>query len=78
LVAADVAGIRQYIQMTVQNVFGVEAKSGALLWDAPRVGQRAIVPTPVYADGYVYVTSGYGVGCKCLQTRRKERPVYRH
>ena len=63
IVPAEIAGVRQYLQMTVANVFGVDARTGLPLWVAERVGERAIVPTPVYADGQVYVTSGYGVGC---------------
>jgi len=81
VVAADIAGTRQYMQLTVQNVFGVDAQSGALLWNAPRVGQRAIVPTPLYADQMVYVTSGYGVGCHAFKIEKKDEkftatPVY--
>jgi outer membrane protein assembly factor BamB len=71
VVVADVAGMRQYIQFTAQNVFGVEAASGALLWNAPRVGVRAIVPTPVYAEQMVYVTSGYGVGCNAFRIEKR-------
>jgi outer membrane protein assembly factor BamB len=67
VLAAEVGGVRQYIQFTAQNVFGVEALTGALLWNAPRAGLRAIVPTAVYADQQVYVTSGYGVGCNLFQ-----------
>lgn len=72
VIVADVAGTRQYLQMTVQNVFGVDAQSGALLWNSPRAGQRAIVPTLVYADGIVYATSGYGVGCNAYRIEKTD------
>ena len=26
-----------------------------------------MIPTPIYKDGFVYVTSGYGAGCNCFQ-----------
>jgi outer membrane protein assembly factor BamB len=72
VIVAEVAGTRQYIQMTPPSVFGVEAVSGALLWNAPRAGARAIVPTPVYAEGLVYVTSGYGVGCNAFRIEKQD------
>jgi outer membrane protein assembly factor BamB len=27
----------------------------------------AVIPTPIYADGHVYVTSGYGIGCNLFK-----------
>ena len=30
------------------------------------------MPTPVFADGLVYVTSGYGVGCNAFRIEKKE------
>lgn len=62
VILAECAGVRQYVQLTAQNVFGVEPQSGAPLWNVPREGVRAVVPTPVSAGNFVYVTSGYGLG----------------
>jgi hypothetical protein len=62
LIPADIGGVRQYIQLTSQNVVGVAAADGKVLWRAPRRGQTAVIPTPIYANGFVYVTSGYGAG----------------
>jgi outer membrane protein assembly factor BamB len=70
LVAADLDGVRQYIQLTAESVAGVDARSGALLWRADRHGDTAVVPTPIYADHHVYVTSGYGAGCHLFEIRR--------
>jgi outer membrane protein assembly factor BamB len=70
LVAATIDGVPQYIQLTAQSVAGVDAKTGALLWQAKRTGQTAVVPTPLYADHHVYVTSGYGVGCNLFEIRK--------
>ncbi|MEY2409996.1 MAG: outer membrane protein assembly factor BamB, partial [Verrucomicrobiota bacterium] len=67
LIAAEIGGVRQYIQLTEASVAGVAAKDGRLLWRAPRRGATAVIPTPVYHDGIVYVTSGYGVGCNAFQ-----------
>src|SRR3989475_319783 len=60
-------GTRQYIQLTEQHVAGLSANDGKLLWTAPFPGRVAVVPTPILHDGCVYVTAGYGVGCKLVK-----------
>ncbi len=60
-------GKRQYIQLTMQNVAGVEAKTGKVLWKSAWGGKTAVIPTPIYKDGHVYIASGYGVGCKLVK-----------
>ncbi len=67
LVIADYQGTRQYVQLTQQSVASVAAKTGELLWRTEWPGKTAVIPTPIYHDGYVYVTSGYGAGCKLLK-----------
>jgi outer membrane protein assembly factor BamB len=62
-IAAQIDGVRQYIQLTGENVVGVQADSGQVLWRARRQGETAIVPTPIFYEDDVYVSSGYGVGC---------------
>ena len=60
-------GTRQYIQLTVQHVAGVSANDGKLLWKSSFPGQTAVVPTPILHDSSVYVTAGYGAGCKLVK-----------
>src|SRR5207249_4798715 len=67
LIVAEIGGVRQYVQLTAEHVAGVAAADGKLLWKAPRRGQTAVIPTPIYHDGFVYVTSGYGVGCNLFK-----------
>ena len=67
LLIAEIGGVRQYIQLTTESVVGVAAADGRLLWRAPRPGRVAVIPTPIYSDGFVYVTSGYGVGCNLFK-----------
>jgi outer membrane protein assembly factor BamB len=67
LVPAEIGGVRQYIQLTAQSVVGVQASDGKVLWRASRRGNVAVIPTPICHDGYVYVTSGYGVGDNLFQ-----------
>jgi outer membrane protein assembly factor BamB len=72
LIIEEIGGVRQYIQLTAQSVVGVAAADGKVLWQAPRPGRTAVIPTPVYSDGYVYVTSGYGAGCNLFQVTAAE------
>lgn len=67
LIVAEIGGVRQYVQLTAESVIGVAAADGKVLWQAPRKGRTAVIPTPVYSDGFVYVTSGYGVGCNLFK-----------
>ena len=68
LVAADVKGKRQYIQLFMNTLAGVDAENGDVLWTSPwREGRTAVIPTPVYHDGTVYMTSGYGSGSKLVR-----------
>lgn len=64
---AELGGVRQYIQLTPSNVAGIAAADGRLLWKARRKGNVAVIPSPIYSDGFVYVSSGYGVGCNLFK-----------
>lgn len=66
-IVEQIGGVRQYIQLTRENVVGVDAQTGKLLWRAVRHGETATVPTPIFYDNAVYVTSGYGIGCNLFQ-----------
>ena len=67
LIVAEIGGVRQYIQLTAASVVGVAAADGKVLWRAPRRGETAVIPTPIYDSGLVYVTSGYGIGCNLFK-----------
>ena len=60
-------GKRQYVQLVMKNLVGIEASSGKLLWKSEWPGKVAVIPTPIYADNHVYISSGYGVGCKLVE-----------
>jgi outer membrane protein assembly factor BamB len=80
-IIAEIGGVRQYIQLTGEHVFGVETRSGKLLWRARRHGETATIPTPIFYDKQVYVTSGYGIGCNLFAVAEaggefKTTPVY--
>lgn len=67
IIAADLNGGRQYIQLTMATLFGVNADNGKVLWKSAWPGRTAVIPTPIHKDGQVYVTSGYGVGSKLVK-----------
>lgn len=68
IIVAEVGNVRTYVQMTREGVVGVAARDGKFLWRSSIGANRtAVIPTPVYADGTVYATSGYGSGCGLLK-----------
>ena len=70
-------GVRQYIQLTQQTLAGVSAKDGSVLWSYPWAGRTAVIPTPIYRDGKVYIACGYGVGCALVRlTEDSAEEVY--
>ena len=59
-------GKAQYVQLVMKNVVGVNPQNGSILWKSSWPGKVAVIPTPIYSGGYVYITAGYGVGCKLI------------
>lgn len=60
-------GARQLIQLTMQSIAGVNAADGKLLWRSDFPGKTAVIPTPIFSEGQVFVAAGYGVGCKSIK-----------
>jgi outer membrane protein assembly factor BamB len=52
-----------YLVYTAETIAGVVPANGAIAFKAPRKGQTAVIPSPVYSNGTIFVSSGYGVGC---------------
>jgi outer membrane protein assembly factor BamB len=67
LVPAEIGGIHQYLVLTGESVAGIGAKDGKVVWRADRKGKTAVIPTPIYKDGILFVTSGYGIGCNAFK-----------
>jgi outer membrane protein assembly factor BamB len=67
VISVEINGLRQYIQLTQASVAGIAAKDGRMLWRAARKGNVAVIPTPIFHDNQVYVSSGYGVGCNLFK-----------
>jgi len=74
IIAAEHGGKRQYIQLTQKTIVGVDASSGDVLWTTGFDGRTAVIPTPIFHDGCVYVASGYGAGCKMVKLTDGSEP----
>ncbi len=72
-------GRPQVVQLVMKRFFGVDPANGKVLWEQEWPGSTAVIPTPVSRDGFVYVTSGYGVGCALVElTPGAPRLVYQN
>ena len=67
IIPIEFEGQRQLVQLTQKTLVGLNPGDGKVIWRSDWAGQTAVIPTPVYKDGYVYITSGYGVGCKLVK-----------
>lgn len=70
-IVVEHAGKRQYIQLTMKSIVGLDAKNGKTLWKSDFPGKTAVIPTPIYSDNHVFVSAGYGVGCKMVKLDNK-------
>lgn len=59
-------GKKQYVQLVAKKFFGV-SEDGKVLWESDFSGRVAVIPTPIYKDGIVYVCAGYGTGSKAVK-----------
>ncbi len=67
IIKAAPAGRPQYLQLLQKTVFAVDPVDGRKLWHQDWPGRVAVIPTLLHKDGSVYVTSGYGVGCRLVE-----------
>jgi outer membrane protein assembly factor BamB len=56
MVAADLGGVKQYVQFLAKGLVGVNARTGESLWRYERTakGTPAAIVTPLVSDGCVY------------------------
>ena len=66
-IQVEMGGKRQYVQLTGESLGGVAASDGKVLWRTNRHGETAVIPTPVFRDNRVFVTSAYGIGCSLFK-----------
>ncbi len=74
---SEVGGKKQYLILTFKTIAGLDPATGKLLWRAPREGQTAVIPDPIQTEGFVFTTSGYGVGCNVFKINNdKAEEIY--
>jgi outer membrane protein assembly factor BamB len=64
----DVAGTPQLIVFAGEAILGMDPAGGRTIWAQPWSTSYDInASTPVYSDGYLFITSSYGHGCMMLR-----------
>ena len=63
-VPATINGRRQIVQLTQKTLAGVSVLDGRIIWENAWPGRTAVIPTPIIKGNQVYISSGYGVGCR--------------
>lgn len=72
MVAAEIDGVRQYVQLLGRGVVGVEAQTGRFLWGYNRIANNvANITSPVVRGNLVFVTTSYNTGSALLQVVRR-------
>lgn len=71
IVAADVAGQREYIQFLAGGVVSVTADEGKFLWRYSKPSAGINCSTPIYHDQCVYAAAAYGKGGGLVQLSRE-------
>ena len=68
-IAAEVGGVKQYIQVTNKGIVGVAAHDGKLLWSYHRdmPYDDVVIATPVFHDNLVFATVGFAQGCDLIK-----------
>ena len=72
----DTQEIPQIVTITANHVIGLNAETGELLWSHPHSNRWSVhANTPLYYDGMILVTSGYGYGSQMLRLTNGGRSV---
>ncbi|GIX03629.1 MAG: serine/threonine protein kinase [Planctomycetaceae bacterium] len=74
VIAIDLEGERQYVQLTADALVGVSAKDGKFLWRYDRPANRMGIncTTPIFHEGVIFATSAYGNGGGAIRLVRTE------
>ena len=68
IVIGQIAGRKQYVQLTGRGVIGVDSENGDLLWTYNRIANGvANIPTPIVKGDYIFCSTGYGTGAALIQ-----------
>jgi len=68
LISYDYNGTHMLVGISSNSIFSVEAQHGKLLWTHPFENDRSNnITDPIFHDGHVFATSGYGKGSILLK-----------
>ena len=70
VVPATIHGRKQYVQLAMKSLAGIDAATGDLIWSSDWPGRTAVVPTPIIKGDEIFVATGYGVGCKKVRVNK--------
>ncbi len=71
MIAAEIDGVRQYVQIVGRGAVGVAADSGKFLWGYNRIACRvANITGPLARGNHVFVTTSYKTGSALLKLTR--------
>ncbi|MBT4484989.1 MAG: PQQ-like beta-propeller repeat protein [Candidatus Latescibacteria bacterium] len=66
----EFGGYHQLINMSSNSVYGVDRKTGKLLWNSKFENRVSInVTDAIFHNGYVFISSGYGIGSELLKLK---------
>lgn len=75
-VIMEYGGIRQVIGSSGLFYYGVDAKTGKLLWKIDCVNQRELNNTDaIVHENYVFISSGYGKGSMLVELHNSEKGI---
>jgi outer membrane protein assembly factor BamB len=72
IIPATINGKKQYVQLVMQTLFGVNPADGKLIWRSQWSGSTAVIPTPIVKGDEVFISSGYNAGCKKVKVNGSE------
>lgn len=76
IIKANVGDAPIYLNQTQRGLVAVSAKTGKFLWrNESSANPTAVIPTPLFHEGYAYSTSGYGAGCALVKLTGDEGAV---
>jgi len=71
-IVVEQQGLRMVLTMNAKALVGVDADSGDLLFRHEHITKYDINATmPIFDEGHVFITSGYGAGCELLKIEVK-------
>ena len=78
VVPIEVGGVRQMVAFGGKAAVGMDPLTGKTLWTQPWKTQYDInAVSPVYRDGHLFITSGYGRGCAMFKfDGKKTEPLW--